>query len=539
MVLSAVPSLPHWLPLGETAPSGSTVTTLRTTVCQLSPLTTERRPLGQTPAVTAAVQRLVAVVMALRSPTGGWPTHLEQTPEHLEAYIGEEIWELLEAVKETAVETPTASSLVALPTLVSSLLWMLASSSYDTMHLIEGVRARVYDAEARFSVRLLRLVPLLRLTTDSTDQAWDLVTQTGALPDLYLPPETSLQLVDHDLDQQHLGLPALLAQVADQVRQTQPGLTDLLRAGQSVMALTPFHPWQTGRLTLRLHLADMGPVQGSASPTVSTATVSIGSSSGISSDLDPAPSSSFTLDDFADTFSDSSALVPPGVLGNWLTFTDESWVEAFLLSCAQGVMAQQVEAMARGHETADLSPEQVCAKQVYQATELAQGPNGLFKHTFVHAPVLVADLWPRLRWYLAQSSERVMQLMGGLAAQVLLPGRSWQRGNLYLRPVMQLITPHQKTFIDLGSGKPLLTQPLALPHETVIIVDDAKTWAAPLTVETLAELIHHDLTNHASALVALHLGTNINLHCLETEVGCQGGRLSLDWCFTLQPALGE
>ncbi|NJL45977.1 MAG: hypothetical protein HC922_10245 [Leptolyngbyaceae cyanobacterium SM2_3_12] len=101
------------------------------------------------------------------------------------------------------------------------------------------------------------------------------------------------------------------------------------------------------------------------------------------------------------------------------------------------------------------------------------------------------------------------------------------------------MTPTRTILIDLGSGKPVLTQPLALADETVLAFDHHPAWAEPLTVEALAALIDHDLATCAPALVALRLGTSINLHCLETEAGCQGGRLTLDWCLTLQSALGE
>ncbi|NJL45978.1 MAG: hypothetical protein HC922_10250 [Leptolyngbyaceae cyanobacterium SM2_3_12] len=364
-------------------------------------------------------------------------SHLKQTPDNLADYISEEIWDLLEVLqpgavdgKGTATATLSPGPLVALPTLVSPLLWMLASSSYDTMHLIEGVRARVYDARAQFSLRLLRLVPVLRLTTDTTDYAWDLVTQNGAEPGNYLAPDTSLQLLDHDLDSQHLGLLGLLGQITAMAQRIQPGLSELLGQGCEVMALSPFHPWQPGHLTLRLHLADLGPPQSPSTPALVARPLAARSPS---SPKPMAPSSSFTLEDFANTLGEDLEIIPLGVLGNWLTFTDEPWVQGFLSSCAQRLMTQPL-GTAANDENPEVNPERVWAERVYQATELVQGPNGLFKHTFVHAPILVADLWPRLRWYLAQSSERIMQLMGGLAAQALRPGQSWQRGNLYLRP---------------------------------------------------------------------------------------------------------
>jgi hypothetical protein len=154
----------------------------------------------------------------------------------------------------------------------------------------------------------------------------------------------------------------------------------------------------------------------------------------------------------------------------------------------------------------------------------------------VHEPVLVADVWPRLRWYLAQSSERVMQLMGGVSAQVLAPGLSWQQGSLSLRPLMQLTTAQRSWIIDLSRGRLLPTSPQALtPQAVVDIADDP--WAVTLTVAELTLLIDQDLTTYTPAIAALAQGTPIHLHRLDAEAGCQPGQLTLDWCFTLQTTL--
>ncbi|MBD2111356.1 MULTISPECIES: hypothetical protein [Cyanophyceae] len=534
MVSSAVRSLTPWLQADLALP-GATAATLGNTVCRMAPLAIERPTLGRVPAIAAAVKQLVAQSMRLRSPLGGWPADLPQTPDNLAPYLSEETGELLDLLTASTLPVPSASVLVPVPHLVPHLLWMLASSGYEVMRLIEGVQARIFSPQAQGAIRIVRLMPVLTLTSEKTGYALDLVTQTDPVSALYLAKDVEIQLLENDLDGQLLSCGDLLAQVAQQVvGYTQPGLGALLVDGCEVDALRPFQPWQNGILHLRLHLAEMetqGPSQpysshGEAMPDALYLPPGGKQSAGTAV-------SGFTLDDFASTLVDGPDDATAGVLGDWLTFTDERWIQTFLSAYAEQVVAQHLPQMLLGSEG---DREDLCNRVTYAATDLVQGASGLFKHTFVHEPVLVADLWPRLRWHLAQSSERVMQLMGGVSAQVLPPGLSWQQGSLYLRPLMQLTTSNRSWIVDLGRGRLLPTAPQALPGEAAVDVAD-DPWGPPLTVADLTALVDHDLGAHTPAIAALRQGTPIHLHRLDGEAGCQAGQLTLDWCFTLQTTL--
>ncbi|HSM81162.1 MAG TPA: hypothetical protein VLS96_05730 [Nodosilinea sp.] len=555
MVSSAVRSLTPWLQPGAAALPGATASTLSHTVCRMAPLAMERPSLGRLPAVSTALGQLVGQSMALRSPTGGWPADLPQTPDHLAPYLSEEIGDLLDALDGEAAEifAPRPDQIVPVPSLVPHLLWMLASGGYEIMRLIEGVQARIEQADRpgsvhsgsvhsgsvhSGSVHIVRLVPVLSLTAEGITYDLDLVTQTDPTPARYLADTAELRLLDNDLASQSLSCGQLLSQIVELVSCTQPGLQPLLSGAYPTEALRPFHPWQPGTLHLQLHLANLEtltaphlPAASSAQPPDTRYLPPGGTPS-----IDPL---GFTLDDFANTLVDSPESSTAGVLGDWLTFTDEGWIQAFLETYAHRVLAQHLPQLLADTLADTLEPHQRearCNALTYRATDLVQGANGLFKHTFVHEPVLVADLWPRLRWYLAQSSERVMQLMGGVSAQVLPPGLSWQQGSLYLRPLMQLTTGQRRWIVDLGRGRLLPTHPQALPEAAAVDVAD-DPWAAPLTVADLTRLIDHDLSTYAPALATLRQGTAINLHRLDTNEGCQPGQLSLAWCFTLQTTL--
>lgn len=508
--------------------------------------TIDRPDLGQEPALAAALAQLVAQSMALRSPTGGWPADLPQTPENLGPYLSEETWELLDALKTTrlSLRSPTAPGLIPIDELVPHLLWMLASGGYEIMRLIEGVQARVTLPNSQETVHIVRLVPVLVLTLEGASHALDLVTQADPVLPLYLPKTTELRLLENDLDSQPWRCDNLLQQIVDLLTYTQPGLADLLGDGCSIEALRPFQPWQPATLRLHLHLADME-TQGHAQPysresDASPDTLCLPPRGTKTADVTP---SGFTLDDFASTLLETPSDATAGVLGDWLTFTDESWIHTLLSAYAQQIIAQNLTGLAphweeEGETSSQRSNqrEAFCNLVTYTATDLVQGTNGLFKHTFVHEPVLVADVWPRLRWYLAQSSARVMQLMGGVPAQVLPPGLSWQQGSLYLRPLMQITTAHRSWIIDLSRGRLLPTSPQAVPVDAAVDIADAP-WRTPLTVAELTTLIENDLTTHTSAIATLRQGTPVHLHRLDGEVGCQPGRLTLDWRFTLQTTL--
>ncbi len=542
MVSSAVRSLTPWLPSELVALPGATASTLSNTVCRMAPLPLERPALERVPAVAKALEQLVGQSMALRSPTGGWPSGLPQTPENLGAYLSEETWELLDALKATPASPPAAAGLIPITVLVPHLLWMLASGGYEVMRLIEGVQARVSGPDGQGTAQVVRLVPVLVLTIEEARYALDLVTQTDPVPSLYLGETTELSLLENDLDNRSWRCKDLVEQVAQILSYAQPELSPLLGDRCSVEALRPFQPWQPATLGLRLHLAQMeaeAQPRPSGSPEVTPNALYL--------PLDEkqrsrAETAGFTLDDFASTLIEDPGDATAGVLGNWLTFTDENWIQTFLSTYAQRLIVQNLSHITLGDGGENAISEQLrqreafCNLVTYTATDLVQGANGLFKHTFVHEPVLVADLWPRLRWHLAQSSERVMQLMGGVSAQVLPPGLSWQQGSLHLRPLMQLTTSQRSWILDLSRGRLLPTSPLALPADAALDIADAP-WRNPLTVADLTALIDRDLGISTPASATLRQGTPIHLHRLDAESGCQLGQLTLDWCFTLQTTL--
>jgi len=547
-----------WNKPAETAISAPKTVFLKDTVCCLDRGAMVCRFGMPSEPVIQALNQLVTIVMQMKSPMGGWPADLEQTPENLADYVSEEVWEFLDALDgedlTPSIEaTDQETVMVPVAELIPHLLWLLASSNYEVMRLLEGVRSRIYTTETQFSLSVVRLVPILNLRLGETDYALDLVTQAEPDPALYITDAMAVKLVENDLDDQPMAVPQMLNCLSKEIGQTKPQLLELLGAGWATKALSPFQTWEEGTLTLQLHLANMGerssngdhrpdsfPLPEQAQPSQEP--------SGSVTESQTA-TSGFTLDDFADVLEVDTQVSTQGILGDWITFTDEAWVHNFLNSCACEIMLQHLPILASAADRAEQDRELACINLVYGATTLVQGDQALSKHTFVHEPVLMADLWLRLRWYLAHCSERVMQLMGGMSCRVLVPGRGWQQGYVYLRPVMALNDPgacseeEAKTeqrlwMLDLGSGRLLPTMPSLLPDDAVITVMDAPSWQLPSTVGALSEHIAQDIADYTPAINALRQrGTPVNVHCLESAEELQGGQLKLDWGLTLQPRL--
>lgn len=534
MVAPAMSALAPWPPT-EFWSGGTTAALLRQSICQLSPLEGTPVALMHAQNLAQALDQLIAIVMTLRSPTAGWPADVVLTPALLAPYISEEVWNVLDRLAQDApglgLGASSAAAILPIPSLIPRLLWMLASSGYEVMHLVEGGRATVRRAGEPGTVSVVRLVPVLTLTTAQETYALDLVTQADPSPSLWLPPETTLSLLDHDLDGSWISVETLTSGVLEVVAQAQPLLYEVLTTGRRVEALCPFQSWQPATLRLHLYLADMG-VQGTGS-TSAAALETLPRLSQESLPQENGTSTAFTLDDFASTLMEEAAPSTEGILGDWLTFQDAGWVQRFLYGHARRVLIQGLPQLCQGEEDASEDEREIgCTTLAYHATQGIDGPKALFKHTFVRAPVLVADLWPRFRWYLAQSSERVMQLMGGLPVQVLSPGRGWQQGILSLRPLMQLVTGSKTWIIDLGSGRLLPTLPLVLPGDAVVETTQAGDWANHQPIAALLALVDQDLAQHAPAMVELPQGTAVHLRDLAVEEDAPTVWLTLQWCFT-------
>jgi hypothetical protein len=522
MIAPADQAPAHWSKPAGTVASGPKTARLNDMICRLQGSMMAGSPALPSAPVRQALQRLIDLVMQLSSPLGGWPADLPYSPAHLAPYITDEVGELLEALDQEQTQDlpgqpqdePRVTPMAAL---IPHLLWLLASSNYEVMRLLEGVRSRIYASDVQTRLGVVRLVPVLSLTLGNQCYRLDLVTQSEPDMALGLAAPLSLELVENDLQNQPMEVFQLLDYLERGIGQSKPQLSLLLDPGWSIQALAPFQPWQAGLLQLHLHIAqteEQTPPTAAANPLPlgTPSGPSLAQDQGLDQGQDPGPTPGFTLDDFAQVLEVNPRGASPAMEGDWLTFTDETWIQAFLNGCAQETMLHHWPRLATLTQQAVAARESACTDLVYAATTGMQVDSPLGKPTFVQGPTPVADVWLRLRWYLAHCSERVMQFMGGLSSRVLVPGRGWQRGYVYLQPVMILTRAGTDPdspldprlwMLDLGSGKRLPTPPPTLPGDAVAAIVDDLAWPNPLTIQSLTIQIEQDIADYAPAIATL------------------------------------
>ncbi|HEY9877870.1 MAG TPA: hypothetical protein V6D29_05405 [Leptolyngbyaceae cyanobacterium] len=226
-----------------------------------------------------------------------------------------------------------------------------------------------------------------------------------------------------------------------------------------------------------------------------------------------------------------SATVGDDLLSAWVTLLDEDWIQTFLQTLAEERFCQTLR-----HPLplpSFLEKPEALVQAAYDAMEPVQGADGLFKHTFVHQPVLLADLWPRLRWYLTRTNQAVMQMMGGVPIQWLSPGEPWQSGSLYLKLFVVLQLSDQAWYLDLANGQVFSALPTPVLETTVIYPLTPELGQQPLGISEVTQQIDAQLAQVRS-LTPWRSGVAIELHRLEAHAGDPTGRLHIHWQLTVE-----
>jgi hypothetical protein len=231
------------------------------------------------------------------------------------------------------------------------------------------------------------------------------------------------------------------------------------------------------------------------------------------------------------TASPSSSTATLGA--TWLTFTDEVWVQQFLLTVAQQAFLRRLSSRIDCPKTPRTKEALALVTAAFEVSDQIQGGHGMFKYTFVHQPILGADLWPRLRWHLARTSELLMQLMGGLPVRYLGPRQAWQTGLLFWQPTATIAVADQTWKVDLTTGHNLSDFPRQIAAETVICPLVTHLLSGPLSLTKINHHIEAELKQQVPALAALKSATPVDIHTLEANPGSWSGHLTLDWGFTI------
>ena len=210
------------------------------------------------PEVVVAMERLMAIVDLVRSPSGGWPGEREATPENLLPYVMDEAMDILEAMEHSWIQTglPVSHPLASLQKLlhdrlilsdaIAHFLWGIARSSVDTMQLLGGLAAECFQAGQDWTPGILRLMAILTIQTPTTQWVLDLVTAEPPLPELH-----------RDTFLRWSGSPvfwgeAFLQSLERSIYEGTPLLQGLLDRPIPSDIIVPGQPWQKGTLSLHL-----------------------------------------------------------------------------------------------------------------------------------------------------------------------------------------------------------------------------------------------------------------------------------------------
>lgn len=487
-------------------------------------------------AVLAAMQRLVAMINTLRlsplSSLEGASEHLlseAQTLEALLPYVSEEAYDVLEAFRdeeghlEAATSHPPSavrSSLhpltpssphpfITIDTLIPSLLWELARSSYSAMQLIEGVRAKCWQPEQDWSFGMLRLVVMLEAETPTEYWCFDLAT--GYPAEKLLEPTAIVQAdecvlplwqsgaAENGLSDTACQVDHQLAAIVQSLQTERFGLKTLLQ-GVAVELLQPGLDWQEGNLRLRLGFEF----------STQALTASSHESVPIHSELIDAELIEEVGGSTQGGQSQVSAKSFTRTIAGLMTKTHVSVVSPLNRSFSPTTLVRVSEADRMERYTKLITQQQLTQSFVQLQHQLTSSDNESAQLTlivqaaiacvhqisnpsigFLQPMLLMDELVPQLLWSLTSSTYEIMQLLGGIPAQVLQPNANWQQGTLRLLAALHLKADDIDYALDLSTGRSVLTTTQL--GSDAIVHTSATAYSQPTSIETLIAHLQQQL----------------------------------------------
>ncbi|XGV95322.1 MAG: hypothetical protein ACAF41_21560 [Leptolyngbya sp. BL-A-14] len=519
----------------------------------------------------APMQRLVAMIETLRSSplaplenASGTMADDLQRLETLSPYVSEEAYDVLDALREEKrLETtgestvrepsqmplscppPAAQTLITIDALIPSLLWSLARSSYSTMHLIEGIRSTCSRTGDDWASGMLRLVVMLEAETPTVRWAFDLATGYPAenlleptaivQSDEFALPIRCVSTNNDSLCQVQHQLQALLRSLQTDV----PGLKPLLH-GIPVDLLQPGTAWQTGLLRLRFGFT--------------FSAQALNASSGEGAYWHPELIEAELMDESIglrpNNASQGSVTAAYGMTDR-LSKTQVSVVNPFgrslrsttlvrvidadpLEPYIQSLRQQQLEQGLLHLQRQSLADDEEAQLALIVQTAIASCDHPNASGMNLLQPMLLMDeLVPKLLWSLTSSTYEIMQLVGGVPAQVLQPGTNWQQGTLRLLAALHLKATDVDYCIDLSTGRSLPVDRTALDSST-IVQTNALASPQPTSIGALTAYLQEQLDAAVAEYRLLNKGISI-VWLEDVEQDWQSGTMELSVSLAFVP----
>ncbi len=436
-----------------------------------------------------AFQQLVDVAKELKSL--GAPSSPDQSfsPEQISAYVAEEAQDVLDALllaspSEVSADS-TQSSTIILEALIPTLLWAIARNSFQVMQLIEGVEASACLPGQPWEPGIFRLMVQLELETADWKGCFDLVT--GRSSPLAMPSNLLVQAETAVLPQPFSAFDQIQAVSQDstwqrqllslhhQIQHNTPALEPWFE-GLTVEILQPGSDWQMGTLTLKLDFEFLENILDCDRPEFQSSVCAVDAE--LLDDGDPANQqiesaiacsnySSVTILELADEPDFTTAIVQ---------MADPE------IQAKYAVLSLQQEFLRSLHhcQRSSSTDSEIALASVFQAAcRLSELPPVALSNTFslLQPEFLMDELVPKLLWQITRNSYEVMQLVGGVSANLLLPDSGWDQGNLRLLPVLEISTATESGWIDLATGRLILDTDWQMPPLAI-----AQLIAHPITV---------------------------------------------------------
>jgi hypothetical protein len=211
-----------------------------------------------TPEVMAAMERLMTIVDWVRSPAGGWPSDREVSPENLLPYVMDEALDVLECLEKSWMQLGLPAShpfaplqkllndRIILSDAIAQLLWGVARSSIETMQLLGGMPADLFQAGKEWTPGILRLMAVLTVQTPNFQWQMDLVTAAPPLPELH--PDSLVRWSATSV----FWAEGLLQNLQTTIAQNTLPLHNLLNQAVPSEIIAPSQAWEKGSLHLSL-----------------------------------------------------------------------------------------------------------------------------------------------------------------------------------------------------------------------------------------------------------------------------------------------
>jgi hypothetical protein len=524
-------------------------TALKLAVLKLTGVALNAEPSSQLPAIAQKLmkpwQRLVAVIDQLRSlshsdaaPSATSQTpNLPQTPQAIIPYVLEEVYDLLDMLQAPVVNenlaaivapSPVSPSPVSplplqhyclLETLAPWLLWGMAGSAYEMMQMMEGITVRIFQPGQGWQTGVLRLAALLEFkpTDLNPEPGWLIDLATYEPPNFLLTPEMLLQSDDCQICQQPILSHELLQRFVKQLKTS--GLHQFLE-GVEIILLMPQQVWQAGLLYLQPGFEFIAATEDEVADWV------------LSADSSP-PMTEVTV-----IATDGATVeILPTTARPTLRFTDADWQKQYVATIAQHLQERSLyhhwglilpQLPNSSEAKIDSDPIALLVEQAWEASQTLDTALTLSGRNFLPQPIAIPDLLRRLLWCLSSAAFEVMQLMGGIPADLLQPEKKWSTGTLRLLLTLDIQTPELDWQLDIATGQaPRIV--VTFPSDTVVRSNQCKWCHQPNLIAHLLDCIHRQIDRSTPELQLLSQGTSADI--LIADQNWQPGAVRLNFNF--------